>query len=629
MHCVFKRRITKTERYDLKDRIAIFSLILIITAQCILLFFYAENKNGFHVDEMWSYGLSNSYDAPFFYPKGYMDDINDQQFNNWMSGQQFLEYITVQPNEQFAYNRVYYNQTQDVHPPFYYFILHTICSLFPDTFSKWFGIGVNIALFAICQFFLYFVSMRFFCGNNICALMVNSLWGFSMGAVNTVIFIRMYMLMTLLALISVHLHGLIMEKRQTTSVSLHIAIGITSYLGFMTQYYFLFISMFLAIFTCLFFVTKKQYKKLMFYCLTMCLSLILLFTTFPYIFDHLFNTIRGTEFANNLSTIRAQYETTTLLITAILQELLGLPSFIVSGISIVLYGIASITVKFIYGISIFLIIFCLRILFMVRKNDTTTAIKTLGNKFLTLLELLNMNVNTMVSLSNQQMYRITVVGFTVCYTFTMFILAPNMDDMTDRYLFCIYPLVSILFTYVTLKCIRIIKQRQLQMLLGVLTIVMCCIFSHINSHKNYLFTNTNGRRLFLDQLSDSNIIYINHPSDYLLHVMPYAFMNSSSIYPTRFSDINKIPEAILNIPETEKKIIIFPNTINPSTVKHILESTTNFSLRPILFFNNDKEPEISKRRDADKYPLFYNPYDDRQPSLYRYENFVFYIFELI
>lgn len=40
-------------------------------------------------------------------------------------------------------------QTYDVHPPFYYLLLHTVCSLFPGRFSKWSGIGLNIVLFVL------------------------------------------------------------------------------------------------------------------------------------------------------------------------------------------------------------------------------------------------------------------------------------------------------------------------------------------------------------------------------------------------------------------------------------------------------------------------------------------------
>ena len=42
------------------------------------------------------------------------------------------------------YKYVYDLQSYDVHPPVYYFMLHTVCSVMPGVFSMWQGIGLNI-----------------------------------------------------------------------------------------------------------------------------------------------------------------------------------------------------------------------------------------------------------------------------------------------------------------------------------------------------------------------------------------------------------------------------------------------------------------------------------------------------
>lgn len=47
-----------------------------------------------------------------------------------------MQYVMVAENERFDYATVYYNQTQDVHPPLYYFFLHTVCSAVPRKLYK-------------------------------------------------------------------------------------------------------------------------------------------------------------------------------------------------------------------------------------------------------------------------------------------------------------------------------------------------------------------------------------------------------------------------------------------------------------------------------------------------------------
>ena len=79
---------------------------------------------------MHSYGLSNSTDGAVL-----LIALVDRD--------ELMKYVTVAENERFDYATVYYNQTQDVHPPLYYFFLHTVCSLFPRSFTKWTGIGLN------------------------------------------------------------------------------------------------------------------------------------------------------------------------------------------------------------------------------------------------------------------------------------------------------------------------------------------------------------------------------------------------------------------------------------------------------------------------------------------------------
>lgn len=67
-------------------------------------------------------------------------------WDSWLDGSDFREFLTVEAGEHFAYQSVYDNNTYDAHPPLFYFLLHTVCSLFPGVYSPWLGIVMNIVL---------------------------------------------------------------------------------------------------------------------------------------------------------------------------------------------------------------------------------------------------------------------------------------------------------------------------------------------------------------------------------------------------------------------------------------------------------------------------------------------------
>ncbi len=161
---------------------------------------WAVRKEGFFADELYSYGLSNSNYAPFlsWYYNGERA-YSGTSAEHIYSREDFMSYVAVQEGQHFDYASVYYNQTQDVHPPVFYFLLHTVCSLFPGSFTKWTGLGLNFALFGGTIAALYALGMEIFEGENSWkkSLFVCALYAFSGEAISNATMIRMYMLLTL------------------------------------------------------------------------------------------------------------------------------------------------------------------------------------------------------------------------------------------------------------------------------------------------------------------------------------------------------------------------------------------------------------------------------------------------
>ena len=114
-----------------------------------------NNKVGFFCDEVYTFSLSNSKLGILFECYGKPDyDCNYR----WTDGKMIKEYITVSNAHRFDYSIGYKNQIKDSHPPLYNYIVHTICSFFPRTFSKWYGFSFNLVVFIFLQILLFIIS---------------------------------------------------------------------------------------------------------------------------------------------------------------------------------------------------------------------------------------------------------------------------------------------------------------------------------------------------------------------------------------------------------------------------------------------------------------------------------------
>ena len=126
---------------------ALVLVFVIVTGVCFL---FAGRKSGMFIDEIYAYGLSNSHYAPC------LTDIKDgEMVGKTFTRQELFDYVAVTDGERFDAGSVYYNQVHDVHPPLHYWLLNAVCSLFPDTFSKWTGLALNYVLYMLTMFALY------------------------------------------------------------------------------------------------------------------------------------------------------------------------------------------------------------------------------------------------------------------------------------------------------------------------------------------------------------------------------------------------------------------------------------------------------------------------------------------
>ena len=127
-------------------------LILICILQLIVAVFIGSKKNFLFFDEVFSYPAANNVESVGYeFPQ-----------NQWMDSIWFDKYMGVDSEHRFDYSIPYNNQVTDVHPPLFYFFLHTASSFVPDQFSMWAGLAFNMVFFVISAIALYFLGKEVF-----------------------------------------------------------------------------------------------------------------------------------------------------------------------------------------------------------------------------------------------------------------------------------------------------------------------------------------------------------------------------------------------------------------------------------------------------------------------------------
>lgn len=275
---------------------ALVLVFVIVTGVCFL---FAGRKSGMFIDEIYAYGLSNSHYAPF------LTDIKDgEMVGKTFTRQELFDYVAVTDGERFDFGSVYYNQVHDVHPPLHYWLLNAVCSLFPNTFTKWTGLALNYVLYMLTMFVLYKTvrKLGYSRGSGTAAAV---LYGLSVIGMSTFVMIRMYMLLTLLTVVLMYLIVCLMREFKPKYC---ILTGLVLLAGLITQYYFVFYAFFLCAGYVIYALMKKEYKALAWFIPCALVGALSLLLVFPACLNHLFadQIVSGGNALENLRNF-AQY----------------------------------------------------------------------------------------------------------------------------------------------------------------------------------------------------------------------------------------------------------------------------------------------------------------------------------
>ena len=252
-------------------------VFLLVTGLCM---HFSLQKSGMFIDEIYTYGLSNSEYTPF------VTDIYDGvMVDETLSQEQFRDYLTVQEGEQFHFGSVYYNQTQDVHPPLHYWLIHLVSSFVPNSYSKWIGLSINYVFLMATLWVMYCLTDKLF-GSKKLAGFTAALYGLSTLAFSTMLMIRMYMVLTFFTVLLAY--WITCMLRGKASAWMYVLVALTIFFGLMTQYYYVFYAFFVCAAYDIYLLIKKRYRRFWAFSVSALMGVVLLVIAYPACLQHLF-----------------------------------------------------------------------------------------------------------------------------------------------------------------------------------------------------------------------------------------------------------------------------------------------------------------------------------------------------
>lgn len=435
-----------------RDRRVAFCFILILLVQTFFMTYIGSLKQGFHLDEIYSFADSNS----FYKPR--VQDYNVA--DSWLDSNIVHEMLTVSPEYRFRYDSAYVSQNGNNHPPLYYLFLHSVCSLFPDTFSIWYATSLNILFFIVTGIFIYLISQKII-SNQWSALFPVIFFGFSTAAASMLNFLRMYYLMTAIGMAFLYVQLRMLESEPTKKNLT--ANMLVIFLGGFTHYYFFIFAFFMCAFMGIRYLLRRAYKTAIRYGVSSGLGVFLSICAFPRMVLQMFFRDRGRQAVEKIQTADGWLSEIKQMLDVMNEGL-----FANQFLWIFLFVCAA--------------LLCAMLIFfksLEKKKSLRTAVKEkLGD------------------------VRFQFILFTVMTTGLYIVFISHIVPYySDRYIMNLYPIIPIICFYLA-GCIRISKRHIPICSIAVLIVCLCLNANELANHKmGYLYEGETDKKAIMEEYS--------------------------------------------------------------------------------------------------------------------------------
>jgi len=272
---------------------------LIVLAGIAIRVAFGGMKDTYHIDEGYSAALTNGDWVP---------GKDTARHDEWLKGGDLFAHCfsdTLAAAGKPDYRAITAATALDVHPPLYYWLFAaTRATLGPARFA-FAGYALNLLLFAISCALVSLIAWRAW--RDWYSLFVAlALFAFSSTSISLTIFIRMYELLqtVCLAFLASALFVIVPPKAgkaRSAAIACGIAgLFVASFLGLMTQYYFLFFVAPVALCAFAWLIAKRRFGSLLWGILAVAAGLYLAYRAFPEMATHLTASYRSEQSVENL-----------------------------------------------------------------------------------------------------------------------------------------------------------------------------------------------------------------------------------------------------------------------------------------------------------------------------------------
>ena len=570
-----------TKRYNkLNTLFFVISLLLI----ALVMFVFIGQKEGFHEDEIYSYGSSNNKYSDIFYASADRDATNrvvneyiiedtfDETYENykyykkhpdefkaieeekiknekpiWKTSDEANDYLIVSDDERSNYISPYYHQTRDVHPPLFYFLVHLASSLCVGTFTKYSIFFINL-IFLLATCILLKKVLTLF-GREKLIVPATLLYGLCMGTISMTVFLRMYAMLTFFIMLYFYINLKISKKDFVINKGLTASLIITTILGFLTQYYFCIFALPVFALMIIRMLKLKKIKYAIKYGIYHIISALIGLFLFPSAIGHIFASSRGIGSTSGLSFF-AQLETMVGRIT----YAFSIHRFI--------------------GVALFLLIISYIFVRCIEKTDTP-EIKS-------------------AKLFNIFIFVIPVVFYIILVAK----LSPNLNEKTMvRYITPVLPIMSVCFLVFIEKLMSstsIFKEKTKNTLICAVVAIMA-LSGFLSSSPCYLYRGYDNYLNVAKENHDLNFVYV---------------------YDNYFTHLNSLPEMaiynktlIINLYDEKQKAVLGED--------EEIKNSNQFVLSLKKWMNTDEAlDEVLKLTGFKNAKILLDQEDDTQSILY-------------
>jgi len=266
----------------IKNRKLKLSLLYIVYA--ILIFVVLSLKKDFFVDELLTYNLANG--------KGWLDPVQNSAYTP--ASVPFIEAFTTDGT--FDAHVVWYRQELDVHPPFYYLLVHILSCLSPGSVSVYIAGAINVVFMILTLFFVRKL-IDVFCDNEYVNDIISIAFILSAGILSISSLLRMYCM----AMFFVTAFSYILIKYfDNYQLKIFFGMYVITVMGALTHYYYILYAFLICSVVGVMMLTSKRWKETIGLIFSMALAGISSYLIFPAMVEHIFHSYRGTESIGNL-----------------------------------------------------------------------------------------------------------------------------------------------------------------------------------------------------------------------------------------------------------------------------------------------------------------------------------------